>query len=132
GFNEMDFVGEGSSGGSAFSKYVDVWNNIIVPKATGDTLLISPSSAYQAYEKQVGWFIGNVTRKPDILSVHIFQDTAEKALKILEHYRKYKMPMWITELACINYEGPTRYCSQDETNTFWQTIIPKLEADKDV
>ena len=40
--------------------------------------------------------------------------------------------MWITELACINYEGPTRYCSQDETNTFWQTIIPKLEADKDV
>ena len=92
GFNEMDFVGEGSSGGSAFSKYVDVWNNIIVPKATGDTLLISPSSAYQAYEKQVGWFIGNVTRKPDILSVHIFQDTAEKALKVSWQERRESAP----------------------------------------
>ncbi|PWN90758.1 hypothetical protein FA10DRAFT_230047, partial [Acaromyces ingoldii] len=133
GFNEPDFTGDGSSGPISPPEAAKAWEQWIAPHKRAGSVLLSPSCALQQNEKWMGPFLKAVTTQPDYINVHIFKDKAEKIKETLNHFRRYGKKMWITELACTNYEnGQHKRCSQDETNDFLNGVVEILENDPDV
>ncbi|UZJ56078.1 hypothetical protein CBS101457_005398 [Exobasidium rhododendri] len=132
GFNEADFEGEGSSGLISTADAVSAWDEYIAPHGKAGSILISPSCAKQADETWLGPFLKAVKTQPDVVNVHIFKNKASEITAVLDHYAQYGKPMWVTEIACINYSGATSYCSQAQTDTFITEAVKILEADSRV
>lgn len=130
GFNEPDFKGQGSSGVMTTSEAADAWEKYIAPHGKAGAKLISPSMAMQKDEKWLAPFIQAVDTKPDIIAVHIFQDNMDGVKGVLDHFATYGKPMWITEFACINYQGPAPvYCDQDKTDSMIASMIELFQGD---
>lgn len=130
GFNEADFQGDGSSGVIAPKKAAQMWEQYIAPHGKKGSVLVSPSCAKQQDEDWLGPFLQAVQTQPDVINVHIFKNKASEIKTVLDHYAKYNKPMWVTELACIDYaNGNHAFCSQDQTDTFLQEAVKLLEAD---
>jgi hypothetical protein len=129
GFNEADFSGQGSSGLISTSDAANAWDTYIAPHGAAGSVLISPSCAKQQSETWMGPFLKAVKTQPDVINVHIFKNKASQISTDLDHFAKYGKPLWITEMACIDYSSGTQYCNQEETNTFINEAIKILEAD---
>lgn len=57
------------------------------------SVLISPSMAKQADETWLKPFLSKVSRQPDAIGVHIFQNDPSKVGRILDHFAQYNKPM---------------------------------------
>lgn len=130
GFNEADFKGEGSSGVIPPAKAAAAWEQYIAPHKKAGSVLVSPSCAKQQDENWMGPFLKAVKTQPDVINVHIFKNKASDIKTVLDHFGKYNKPMWITEMACIDYSnGNHAFCSQEQTNDFVHEAVEILEAD---
>lgn len=130
GFNEPDFQGQGSSGVMSTAEAAAAWDKYIAPHGKAGAKLISPSMAMQKDEKWLAPFIKAVNTKPDIIAVHIFQDNMDGVKGVLDHFATYGKPMWITEFACINYQGPSPvYCDQSKTDSMITSMIELFQSD---
>lgn len=69
--------------------------------------------------------------KPDIINLHINKNSREGIMMVLEHYwNTYKLPMMVTELACVNDVNGFVACEdQNEINNYISTIVDILEND---
>lgn len=132
GFNEADFSGEGSSGVIPTAEAAKAWDTYIAPHGTAGSVLISPSCAKQQSETWLRPFLKAIKHQPDVINVHIFKNKASEIKTDLDHFAKYGKPMWITEMACIDYSSGTAYCNQQETDAFINEAIKILEADSRV
>ncbi|PWN31868.1 uncharacterized protein FA14DRAFT_107566, partial [Meira miltonrushii] len=130
GMNEADFKGGGSSGVIPTDKAAEAWDQYIAPHGRAGSLLISPSCAKQADETWMGPFLKKVKTKPDVVNVHIFKNKASQIKGVLDHYAQYGYPLWVTELACINYSnGAHDPCNQNDAEEFVREAVKILEAD---
>lgn len=130
GFNEADFKGEGSSGVIEPKEAASAWDKYIAPHGKKGSVLVSPSCAKQQDEDWMGPFLKAVETQPDVINVHIFKNKASDIKTVLDHFAKYNKPMWITEMACIDYSnGNHAFCSQEQTTSFLNEAIKLLEAD---
>lgn len=79
----------------------------------------------------------NKNLKMDFMAVHIYgPPNAEKILhKIDAAYKKYRMPIWITEFAVADWDASPKKCksncknrySEDEVLAFMKEVLPELE-----
>lgn len=130
GFNEPDMKSPGSAGFFSAEEGADAWNKWIVPHGEAGSVLISPSMAKQADETWLKPFLSKVSRQPDAIGVHIFQNDPSKVGRILDHFAQYNKPMWITETACINYQnGAHDYCTKEQSDNYIATVIDMFEKD---
>ena len=130
GMNEADFEGGGSSGVIPTDKAAEAWDKYIAPHGRAGSVLISPSCAKQADENWMGPFLKKVKTKPDVVNVHIFKNKASQIKAVLDHYAQYGYPLWVTELACINYSnGAHDPCNQKDAEEFVRESVKILEAD---
>ena len=133
GFNEPDFSGSGSSGVIPIADAAAAWEQYLAPHAQAGAKLISPSMAMQAQETWLGPFLKAIKTQPDIIAVHIFQNTMDGVKAVLDHFAQYGKPMWITEFACINYQGPSPvYCDQDQVDSMLNSMVQLFESDSRV
>lgn len=63
----------------------------------------------------------------DVINVHAFSDKASDVKKVLDHYRAYGKPMWVTEFACINF-NKHKECSKEETVQFIYEAVKMFEV----
>lgn len=129
GFNEPDFSGSGSSGFIDPKAAAAAWDAYLAPHGRAGAKLISPSCAKQADETWMKPFLAAVQYQPDIIAVHIFVNNTDLLKNDLNHYAQYGKPMMITEFACIDYQGQTKYCDQGRTNALIQAAVPIFEND---
>ncbi|CDS01946.1 uncharacterized protein SPSC_03065 [Sporisorium scitamineum] len=133
GFNEPDFSGSGSSGKISPQDAAAAWDQYLGPHAKAGAKLISPSMAMQKDETWMAPFLEAVKTQPDIIAVHIFQDNMDGVKGVLDHYAQYGKPMWITEFACINYQGPSPvYCDQSKVDSMLWQMVQLFESDSRV
>uniref|UniRef100_V5EWL5 Asl1-like glycosyl hydrolase catalytic domain-containing protein n=2 Tax=Kalmanozyma brasiliensis (strain GHG001) TaxID=1365824 RepID=V5EWL5_KALBG len=133
GFNEPDFTGGGSSGTIPIADAAAGWEQYLAPHKAAGAKLISPSMAMQQSETWLAPFLKAVKTQPDIIAVHIFKDNMDGVNTVLNHFAQYGKPMWITEFACINYEGPSPvYCDQDKVDSMLTSMVQLFEADSRV
>ncbi|CBQ72029.1 conserved hypothetical protein [Sporisorium reilianum SRZ2] len=133
GFNEPDFSGSGSSGKISPEDAASAWEQYLAPHARAGAKLISPSMAMQKDETWMAPFLKAVKTQPDIIAVHIFQDNMDGVKGVLDHYAQYGKPMWITEFACINYQGPSPvYCDQSKVDSMLNQMVQLFESDSRV
>ena len=78
-------------------------------------------------KKRQKW--SNRSATPDITNLHIFDDKPTSIPKVLDHYRKFGLPMWVTEFACINF-NKNKKCSQEETVQFIYEAVKIFEVCK--
>lgn len=69
----------------------------------------------------------NKSAPPDVVNVHVFSDQASFIPKVLDHYRKFGKPMWVTEFACINF-SKNKKCSKEETVQFIYEAVKIFEV----
>lgn len=133
GFNEPDFSGSGSSGVMSIADAAAGWEQWIAPHGHAGAKLISPSMAKQKDETWLAPFLKAIKTQPDIIAVHIFQDNMDGVKGVLDHFAQYGKPMWITEFACINYQGPSPvYCDQDKTDSILSQMVQLFQSDSRV
>lgn len=63
----------------------------------------------------------------DVINVHVFDDNPAIVKLVLDHYRQYNKPMWITEFACINFKTG-HLCSKQETVDFIYAAVDIFEV----
>lgn len=130
GFNEADFTGGGSSGTMPIADAAAGWEQYLAPHKAAGAKLISPSMAMQQSETWLAPFLKAIKTQPDMIAVHIFKDNMDGVKTVLNHFAQYGKPMWITEFACINYEGPSPvYCDQDKVDSMLTSMVELFEAD---
>ena len=133
GFNEPDFQGSGSSGKISPEDAAAAWEQYLAPHKHAGAKLISPSMAMQKDETWMAPFLKAVKTQPDVIAVHIFQDNMDGVKGVLDHYAQYGKPMWITEFACINYQGPSpKYCDQSKVDSMLWQMVQLFESDSRV
>lgn len=130
GFNEPDFSGSGSSGVIPIDVAAAGWEQWLAPHKQAGAKLISPSMAMQKDETWLAPFLKAIKTQPDIIAVHIFQDNMDGVKGVLDHFAQYGKPMWITEFACINYQGPSPvYCDQSKVDSILGQMVQLFESD---
>lgn len=133
GYNEPDFQGSGSSGVIPVETAAAAWEQYLAPHAKAGAKLISPSMAMQKDETWLASFLKAIKTQPEIIAVHIFQDNMDGVKGVLDHFAQYGKPMWITEFACINYQGPSPvYCDQGKVDSMLQQMVELFESDSRV
>ncbi|OCF60529.1 hypothetical protein L486_00162 [Kwoniella mangroviensis CBS 10435] len=132
GFEEPDCAAGSGSAGMDVSTAISIWNQYVVPKGEAGSILIGPSMCKQAAES--GWlgpFMAGVTRKPDIMNIHVNKNSAAGIYADIDHYyNTYGLPIWVTEFACVDDSTSFIPCTdQSEINSFIHTAVDIFESD---
>jgi len=65
------------------------------------------------------------------VAFHDYQGDSEKLMRRMEGgFKKYKRPIWLTEFAMMNWDGPTP--TRQEHDDYLREVIPMLEASEAV
>ncbi|OWZ60242.1 hypothetical protein LQV05_000226 [Cryptococcus neoformans] len=132
GFEEPDCAAGSGSSGLDVATGIALWDSLIAPKGEAGTILVGPSMCKQAAES--GWlgpFMEGVSRKPDIMNIHVNKkDAAGIQLDIDHYWNTYGLPIWVTEFACVDDSTGFIPCTdQDEINAFINTAVDIFETD---
>ncbi|KAJ9098969.1 hypothetical protein QFC19_006193 [Naganishia cerealis] len=132
GYEEPDCAAGSGSAGFDVQTGISLWNEVVGPWAAKGSILVAPSMCKQAAES--GWlgpFMEGVNVKPTVQQLHINKNSRAGILEDLDHYyNTYKMPMIVTEFACVNdVNGFVPSEDQNEIDEFINTIVDVLEND---
>ncbi|WVQ99352.1 hypothetical protein IAU59_006485 [Kwoniella sp. CBS 9459] len=132
GFEEPDCAAGSGSAGMDVQTAISIWNQYVVPKGEAGSILVGPSMCKQAAES--GWlgpFMDGVTRKPDIMNIHVNKNSKAGIMLDIDHYwNTYGLPMWVTEFACVDDSTAFIPCTdQSEIDSFIHTAVDVFESD---
>ncbi|WWC70282.1 uncharacterized protein I206_104232 [Kwoniella pini CBS 10737] len=132
GFEEPDCPAGSGSAGLDVETAISIWNQYVVPKGEAGSILVGPSMCKQAAES--GWlgpFMAGVTRKPDIMNIHVNKNSAAGINADIDHYyNTYGLPIWVTEFACVDDSTGFIPCTdQSEIDSFIHTAVDIFESD---
>nr|XP_019046229.1 hypothetical protein I302_04969 [Kwoniella bestiolae CBS 10118]OCF25159.1 hypothetical protein I302_04969 [Kwoniella bestiolae CBS 10118] len=132
GFEEPDCSAGSGSAGMDVGTAISLWNQYVVPKGEAGSILVGPSMCKQAAES--GWlgpFMAGVTRKPDIMNIHVNKNSAAGIYADIDHYyNTYGLPIWVTEFACVDDSTSFIPCTdQSEIDSFIHTAVDIFESD---
>ncbi|WVF71539.1 hypothetical protein IAT40_006347 [Kwoniella sp. CBS 6097] len=132
GFEEPDCAAGSGSAGMDVQTAISIWNQYVVPKGEAGSILVGPSMCKQAAES--GWlgpFMNGVTRKPDIMNIHVNKNSKDGIMQDIDHYwNTYGLPMWVTEFACVDDSTAFVPCTdQSEIDSFIHTAVDVFESD---
>ncbi|WWC61793.1 uncharacterized protein I303_104378 [Kwoniella dejecticola CBS 10117] len=132
GFEEPDCAAGSGSAGMDVGTAISIWNQYVVPKGEAGSILVGPSMCKQAAES--GWlgpFMDGVTRKPDIMNIHVNKNSAAGIYADIDHYyNTYGLPIWVTEFACVDDSTSFIPCTdQSEIDSFIHTAVDIFESD---
>ncbi|WWC89405.1 uncharacterized protein L201_004329 [Kwoniella dendrophila CBS 6074] len=132
GFEEPDCPAGSGSAGMDVNTAISIWNQYVVPKGEAGSILVGPSMCKQAAES--GWlgpFMAGVTRKPDIMNIHVNKNSAAGINADIDHYyNTYGLPIWVTEFACVDDSTAFIPCTnQAEIDSFIHTAVDIFESD---
>jgi len=122
GFNEPNEVGQSNM---TPEQAAQLWQQYIQPlKAYGYTLV---SPACSSRPNALPWmqeFMGNCTGcTVDIVGMHYYDITVAGFQSwVEEFYTTFNLPIWITEYADQNFNGPEQQ-TQDEVNSFYSQML---------
>jgi hypothetical protein len=127
GMNEPNEVGQSNmspaDGAQLWKEYIDPLKN------EGYTLISpAPSSRPNGFD-WVGQFLGNCTGcQVDRIALHYYDITAQGFIDwVTKFHDAYDRPIWITEFADQNFNGPQQQ-SQDEVNSFFSTVLGWMDS----
>ncbi|WVQ72418.1 hypothetical protein IAR50_001970 [Cryptococcus sp. DSM 104548] len=132
GFEEPDCTAGSGSSGFDVATGIALWDSLVAPHGDAGSILVGPSMCKQAAES--GWlgpFMSAVSRKPDIMNIHINKNSAAGIQTDIDHYwNTYGLPIWVTEFACVDDSTSFIPCTdQSEINTFIQAAVDLFEGD---
>ncbi|KAL0250524.1 hypothetical protein I308_102702 [Cryptococcus tetragattii IND107] len=132
GFEEPDCAAGSGSSGLDVATGIALWDSLVAPKGEAGAILVGPSMCKQAAES--GWlgpFMEGVSRKPDIMNIHVNKNSAAGIMTDIDHYwNTYGLPIWVTEFACVDDSTNFIPCTdQDEINAFIHTAVDIFETD---
>ncbi|TYJ55949.1 hypothetical protein B9479_003334 [Cryptococcus floricola] len=132
GFEEPDCDAGSGSSGFDVATGIALWDSLVAPHGDAGSVLVGPSMCKQAAES--GWlspFLSAVTRKPDVMNIHVNKNSAAGINTDIDHYwNTYGLPIWVTEFACVDDSSSFIPCTdQSEINTFIQTAVDIFEND---
>nr|ODN97641.1 hypothetical protein L204_03060 [Cryptococcus depauperatus CBS 7855] len=132
GFEEPDCTAGSGSAGMDVGAGISLWNSLVAPHGYAGSILIGPSMCKQAAES--GWlkpFMDGVSKKPDIMNIHVNKNNADGIKADINHYwNTYGLPMSVTEFACVDDSTGFVPCeNQNEINNFIYTAVDIFETD---
>lgn len=76
---------------------------------------------------------GGLSRDWDFTTAHIYKIDMDGVKGVLDHYRSYGKPIWVTEFACVDDSGGFAGCTDQDTVTQWiKDVVDLFENDPDV
>ncbi|KAF9533732.1 hypothetical protein CPB83DRAFT_406199 [Crepidotus variabilis] len=134
GFEEPDCASGHGSAGMTVQQGVDAWEKYIAPMKAKGALLGSPSMCKQADETWLAEFKAKIKTPWDFTAIHINKQDLEGVKRDIKHYKDtYGLPIWVTELACVNDVNGFAPCTdQSIINNFIDTVVPYLQSNADV
>lgn len=123
GFNEPDNPED-----IEISTYAEMWNSVVPDLRSKGVQAISPSAIYGT-ESWLGKFLEQGAVFWDFSNLHLYtKDIDELKNAVAELHAAYGKPVWVTEFACLHYEGDDRQdCSDDETAQFMKEALDFLD-----
>jgi hypothetical protein len=132
GFNEPDCPCDAGSQMSV-SSATSSWNQYLAPLKKKGTILGSPAPCKQIAETFLAPFEAGLSVPWDVTTFHVYQNTLAEVEQVVNHYvSKYKKPVWITEIACVDAVNWTPCASQTEVNDFIASVVKYFESNANV
>ena len=132
GFNEPDCPCTAGSQMSV-SSAISSWNNYLAPLKEKGTILGSPGPCKQNAETFLTPFESGLSVPWDVTTFHLYKNTLAEVEQVVSCYvNKYKKPVWITEITCVNAANWTPCRSQSEVNGFIASVVMYFENNPNV
>jgi hypothetical protein len=133
GFNEPDCSSEASSNIDPYYA-ASLWNQYFAPLGAKGTVLVSPAMCMQDSETWLQPFRSAISTDFDVVSVHIYQGNLADVQRVVNHYRQYGKPLWITEFGCVNNpsSGFNGCTDQGQINSFIWQVVQWFEEQGDI
>lgn len=136
GFEEPDCAANGGTSGSSgldVDTAAKIWDQQMKRFKDAGALLISPSMCKQSDETWLKEFQSKISIPWDITNVHINKPNRDGVFAVLEHYKSYGKPMWVSEFACVN-DSPSWNPVEDigQIKQYISDTVNALQAHPDV